>query len=156
MLIAVVSDSHDALPAIDKALVAIREAQPDLILHAGDIISPFAAKRFAETGIPIRAVFGNNDGEKAGLHRVIPGICEPPLLVEADGLRLVVVHSLDQLPESMGGIDVVVSGHTHKVAVTTENRITFINPGELCGYLSGRCTFGFIDTGTRQFRLESL
>ena len=38
-----------------------------------------------------------------------------------------------------GNYDVVISGHTHKQEII-EGKCIFINPGEICGYLSGKKT----------------
>ncbi|HML05759.1 MAG TPA: metallophosphoesterase family protein, partial [Methanobacterium sp.] len=38
------SDSHDNLDAIRKAVDAFNKAGVDLVIHAGDMISPFTAK----------------------------------------------------------------------------------------------------------------
>jgi putative phosphoesterase len=141
MLVGILSDSHDRLSALDKVLEIFQEAGVDQILHGGDYIAPFALKGIRTTGLPMVGVYGNNDGEKKGLKSLCPGIHEPPHFVELKGVKILMVHSLDQLPEDLAGAEVVIHGHTHKEEVRTdENGILFINPGECCGWLTGRCT----------------
>jgi hypothetical protein len=48
-----------------------------------------------------------------------------------------------------GEYDVVVRGHSHRASVRDENGILVINPGEVCGYVSGSNTVAFLDTEKR-------
>ena len=73
MRVHLVSDSHDNLRSIETYVRRTRQDPPDLILHAGDIVSPFAAKALLNTGVTIQAVFGNNDGEETGLRAAFDG-----------------------------------------------------------------------------------
>ncbi|MEL7671087.1 YfcE family phosphodiesterase [Methanobacterium sp.] len=61
------SDSHDNLPAIREAVKFFNEAKVELVIHAGDMISPFAANEIKNLNAEFKAVFGNNDGERDGL-----------------------------------------------------------------------------------------
>ena len=54
--------------------------------------------------------------------------------------------TIDALADS-GSFDIILSGHTHSLSnKKLENGILVINPGELCGYLTGKSTFAIIDT----------
>jgi len=54
------------------------------------------------------------------------------------------------MDRAMGGdYDVVVRGHSHRASVREENGILVINPGEVCGYVSGSNTVAFLDTEKR-------
>jgi predicted phosphodiesterase len=37
-------------------------------------------------------------------------------------------------------------GHTHRSSIGEEDEILVINPGEVCGYLTGINSVGFLDT----------
>ena len=50
---------------------------------------------------------------------------------------------------SGGGFDVIVRGHTHRSSISHENDMLVINPGEVCGYVSGTNSLGFLDTEKR-------
>ncbi|MEM3980825.1 MAG: YfcE family phosphodiesterase, partial [Ignisphaera sp.] len=63
MKLGIMSDSHDNLPAIDKALKVFRDQDVDLLIHLGDIISPFALSKVLEFPAKIIIVTGNNDGD---------------------------------------------------------------------------------------------
>jgi len=47
-----------------------------------------------------------------------------------------------------GSYNVVIYGHTHQSEIRRENGVLVINPGEACGYLSGKATIGLLDTST--------
>jgi putative phosphoesterase len=51
---------------------------------------------------------------------------------------------------------VVVHGHTHETRVCREGNTLVINPGEVCGYLSGRPTIALLDTDAMDVRVVSL
>lgn len=63
MLIGAVSDSHDNLPLIEKAVKILNEQKVALVLHAGDYVAPFTIARFSKLDCQFIGVFGNNDGD---------------------------------------------------------------------------------------------
>jgi putative phosphoesterase len=148
MLVGVISDSHDRLPAIDRALALFKERGVEAIVHPGDIISPFAVRRLLAWQGPLHVTYGNNDGERAGLKELLPQITDGPLFVDLGGRRFLVHHFLDWCkPAHIDGADIVVTGHTHEVVNRTDRGKLYVNPGESCGWLSGRCTVAIVDTG---------
>jgi putative phosphoesterase len=73
----------------------------------------------------VHAVRGNND--KGAWAAEIP----LHLALELEGVRIHVLHDVNELdlnPQA-AGFDVVVSGHSHKPAVTERNGVQFVNPG---------------------------
>ncbi|MGZ7043889.1 MAG: metallophosphoesterase [Methanobacterium sp.] len=139
------SDSHDNLDAIRKAVNAFNEAEVDLVIHAGDMISPFTSKEIKELKCDFKAVFGNNDGERDGLRKFFKDICYHDDFQELKikGKLYAVIHGTDEdivdaLVKSEK-YDVVIRGHTHQLNVK-EGKCMMINPGETCGYLSGKQT----------------
>lgn len=155
MEIGIISDSHDRLPTLRRAVEVLRERRVGAVLHAGDFVAPFAAKilvgpgsPFAE-GVPLYCIYGNNDGERAGLKKVLPMVQDGPLRVTLDGRTIVMHHGIDWLkPEDVAGADAVVTGHTHEVVNERRDGRLYLNPGECCGWLSGRCTIAVLDTRT--------
>lgn len=144
------SDSHDNLNAIKKAVEFFNNAEVDLVIHAGDLISPFTAKEFKKLKCEFKAVFGNNDGEKDGLRYFYKDMCFPDSLIELEvqNRKIAVNHGtnetiIDALVKS-GKYDIVVRGHTHKLEIK-EGKCMMINPGETCGYLSGKKTVVLLD-----------
>ncbi|HNR26026.1 MAG TPA: metallophosphoesterase family protein, partial [Methanobacteriaceae archaeon] len=48
MLIGIMSDSHDHIEAIRMVVNFFNQKKVDLVLHAGDLISPFTASEFKQ------------------------------------------------------------------------------------------------------------
>ena len=149
-MIGIMSDSHDNMDAIKKAVKAFNEAKVDLVIHAGDMISPFTVKEIEKLNCDFKAVFGNNDGERDGLRRFFKGICHHADFKELEivGKKFVVIHGtnedlVDALVKS-GKYDVVIRGHTHNLEIN-KGKCMMINPGETCGYLSGKQTVLLLD-----------
>jgi len=153
MLVGIISDSHDNLPAVEAAARKLKERRVELVLHAGDIVAPFVAPVLARCGARVFAVYGNNDGERAGLRKRFKEIGElkgDVAELEMGGRNVVVYHGHESvLAESLvasGKYDLVVLGHTHKPEIVKRGRTLVVNPGECCGYLSGKRTFAVLDT----------
>lgn len=72
MLIGVISDTHDDVRAIRKFGELFRTKGVELIIHAGDWVSPFSflKMRRAVGEIPIVTVLGNNEGERINLTKM--------------------------------------------------------------------------------------
>ena len=68
-MIGIMSDTHDNLEAIRKAVEFLNAQKVSLVLHAGDYIAPFTVNEFKKLSCPFVGVFGNNDGERKGLLR---------------------------------------------------------------------------------------
>ena len=161
MKIGVISDSHDNMPAIRAALDFFAAEKVGAMIHAGDIVSPFAAKMVATfSSGPLHCIYGNNDGEKAGLAAILKGIVPGPLQIELAGRRIVVEHWIDDVsPALAAGADVVITGHTHQVVNDRkEGRAPtlILNPGECCGWLTGVATVAILDTDSLSARIVTL
>lgn len=155
MLVGIMADSHDHIDGIKSALAVFREKGVAAVVHAGDVVAPFAAKVLKDVGVPLYAVFGNNDGERVGLARVID-IVEPPRTVELGGRKIVVAHEPGEIPDALArGADVIVTGHTHEASIGTGTPM-LINPGETGGWLTSRKTCVVLDLETLQGHLCDL
>ena len=156
MIIGLISDTHDRVPLIERAVERLKEERVKLVLHAGDYISLFTAKPFAELGVPMIGVFGNNCAETEELKKIYAGVGADLrdyfAEVEEGELRIALTHGhiKSEMDRAMGGgYDVVVRGHSHRASVRKEKDMLVINPGEVCGYVSGRSTIAFLDTEKR-------
>ena len=150
-MIGIMSDSHDHLEAIGDSVDVFNQAGAELVIHAGDLIAPFTARAFKNLQSPLEAIFGNNDGEKHMLRKAYSDMCvlEDFKELEVDGRKIAVIHGtteplVDALRKS-GKYDVVIRGHTHQMSVS-DGKTMVINPGEVCGYLSGEKTVILLDT----------
>lgn len=146
MKVGLISDTHDRLPAIAAALEIFRGRGIRTLLHPGDVIAPFAARLLAGFDGELHITFGNNDGERAGLRRILPQIQDGPLHLVLDGRRLLLHHFVDWCAASdVDRAEVIVTGHTHDVRIERRDGRLFVNPGECCGWVTGTCTVAVLD-----------
>lgn len=154
MRIGVIGDSHDNLKNIEKALSILTSNEVDVILHTGDIISPFSAKLFTKIEIPSYFTFGNNDGEKLFLKEILSSsknckLIWPKASIELMGYKIILLHGEDEsIVESLAEsnkYDLIAYGHWHKVVNKKVNNTILVNPGELCGYLTGKASLAIIE-----------
>ncbi len=160
MIVAVISDSHDNLRKVEELLNFLHKNPVDLVIHCGDIVSPFTLKLLLEgLNSDFFGVFGNNDGEVAGLLKVSGGLMEkPPLLKEIGGLKFAVMHEplfVDSLASS-GDFDFILYGHTHQAESYSVGNTKVVNPGELCGYLTGKSSFAILNTTQKEVEIVKL
>jgi putative phosphoesterase len=152
-LIGIISDSHDNLNAIRKAVDFFNSNNVKAVLHAGDIISPFTVRAFEELNSKFYFVFGNNDGDKVMLTRRFEEIgaiaCGDFGDLTIDSLHIALLHGTnDALVKAIaksGDFDVVIRGHTHDPGVKIIEGTPVINPGECSGILSGRSTVAILE-----------
>jgi putative phosphoesterase len=145
MLLGIMADSHDNLPRLAAACRTFRERGVDAVIHAGDFVAPFALKLLVREGLPVLGVFGNNDGERAGLRAACAEVYDAPHRCQVDGRTIVIAHSPDQLAGAAGeGADLLVHGHTHQACID-DGPPLLVNPGETGGWLTGRCTVAVAD-----------
>lgn len=149
MLIGVISDTHDNMNALKKAVDYYIERQISLVLHAGDFVAPFTAREFRRLNCKLIGVFGNNDGDKLLLTKQYTGFGELHdgiHQLELNGKMIVITHYPDiaQTLAARGAYDVVIYGHTHRAEIR-EGKPLMINPGECCGWLEGVSTIAVLD-----------
>jgi putative phosphoesterase len=161
--VGILADSHDCLPRIKDAIDRLNSEPIELALHAGDYSAPFVTDYYRALKVHMIGVFGNNDAEKEKLrdrfaeagHEINSRFAE----VQAGKLRIALTHGdEDKLLQSLikrGGYDVLVYGHTHQPKLVEEGRTLVINPGEICGYLTGKSTFAVLNTSKKNARLCS-
>jgi putative phosphoesterase len=142
MKIAVVSDTHDHIQNLDRAIRQMREPSPALLLHCGDLSAPFVIERLAAFGGPVHVVFGNNEGDRFTIANVSEGFSNVTLhgeigfLTTTDG-EIAFTHR----PEfarglaSTGRYRAVFYGHTHHRKTETVGETWLVNPGELMGLM---------------------
>ncbi|MCM8824414.1 MAG: metallophosphoesterase [Candidatus Omnitrophica bacterium] len=146
MKIGILSDTHDNITNINRALDWLKNKGINFFIHAGDYIAPFSLRPYFDKGFDFIGVFGNNDGEKEGLGKISKGkIFPPPYLFNLYQRDILVVHDLSQAKPHIFNISVVIFGHTHKPQTFREGKTLFINPGETCGWLTGKATIGILD-----------
>lgn len=141
MRVAIMSDSHDHIVHLRTAVTYCNAYNVNLLIHCGDLISPFMLDELAAFGGAVHLIYGNNAGDRHLISRDcgtrFPAITHHGILgaLEAGGRRLAFTH----LPElakglaSQGRFDAVCCGHNHHYQVQKIGQTLFINPGELLG-----------------------
>ncbi|WP_321791681.1 metallophosphoesterase family protein [Caballeronia sp. J97] len=118
MRVGLISDTHNLVRP--EALDALRGCAH--IIHAGDICRRDVLDTLASVA-PLTAVRGNNDiGDD--LAHLPAHAC-----IELGDATIHVVHDIAEVPKELDGIDVVVTGHSHKPLIERRGDVLFVNPG---------------------------
>ncbi len=118
--VGLISDTHGLLrPEAVAALAGV-----DYLIHGGDIGKPEILSALREIA-PLTVVRGNNDRAAWG-----DGIPESAVL-QVDAVRIYALHDLKllDLDPAREGMQVVVSGHSHRPQVARRNGVLYVNPG---------------------------
>jgi len=154
MNIAVISDIHDNIWNLDKALKIIEKRNIKTAIFCGDYCAPTTFKlivgRFSKT----YCIWGNVDGEKYAIMKFLMDerIENIEMLgdfgeIEIDNLKVAVIHK----PEIAKGLahsglyDAVFHGHNHTASKEMVGKTLLANPGEVMGS-DGKPSFGIWDT----------
>ncbi|CAB3733584.1 hypothetical protein LMG24238_05962 [Paraburkholderia sediminicola] len=118
--IGLISDTHNLVRP--EALQYL--AGCDAIIHAGDICNQAVLDALAQIA-PVTAVRGNNDIDEP--------VASLPTHVKltVQQVTILVVHDIADVGDDprSEGIDVVVTGHSHKPAISERDGVLFVNPG---------------------------
>lgn len=143
MKIAILSDIHDNLENLNKALTYLRANSIEEIIFCGDFCSPFSAKLLSEFPGKVHAIFGNNDGDKFlilektktnhkfKLYGEYIGDLDNTL--EIDGKKIGVSHYpfYAKTMAKTGWYDCVFYGHNHIADKQKFGHCLLLNPGSL-------------------------
>ena len=146
MKIGVISDTH--LYQVTDAFAAIYYrylSDTDLILHAGDIVSPDVID-FLKQG-NFHGVCGNMDPPE--VKHFLP---EKEVLI-LDRYRLGLIHGWghadgleDRIASQFQDVDIIVYGHSHRASNHVKKGVLFFNPGTATGYsASGVHSIGLLE-----------
>ncbi len=155
MRIAILSDTHDQIPNLQAAVTFCNAYGVTMLIHCGDLISPFMLDELAAFGGACHLVYGNNAGDQHLISQFcgtrFPSITHhgPLGLVEAGGRRLAFTHypQMARGLASQGLFDVVCYGHNHIHKVETVGKTLLVNPGEMLGK-DDQPGFCVLDTAT--------
>ena len=163
MNVAVMSDSHDHIWNLRKALSIVKAEAADMIIHCGDFVAPFILNELDETGIPIHGVFGNNDGDQYLLTKLsltaLSNITLHGLVGQIDlkGFNIGFTHQgmVGEGLASSGNYNMVCCGHSHEYLLKHIGKTIFLNPGEVMGK-DGSPGFCLVDTNTAEIKRVEL
>lgn len=164
MIVGIIADTHDRLPILEKAVKRLNEERVELVLHAGDYVSAFAVQRLKSLKAHLIGIFGNNDGDKKLLKKRFAEMDAEVrgrfAEVVIGGLKIAMLHGEEEeLLRSLintGSYDVVVHGHTHEAKTYRKGKTLIVNPGEVCGYLTGKSTIALLSTETLDVKIIQL
>jgi len=156
MKIGILSDTHNNIDKICKAVEFFNLRQVEFVLHAGDFSFPESAKQFSKLKMPFLAIFGNNDFDYYGLSKTIEkfgNIYEPPYDFVLDDKSFLLTHHLFTPAKKF---DYIIYGHTHRPSIVKTSNGLMINPGETTGRRYGRSTVAILDTTTNHAEIFDL
>jgi uncharacterized protein len=168
MNIAVLSDIHDNIWNLSKAIEIVASQKCEAIIFCGDFCAPFVAPYLVETKLPIYACFGNNDQDQLSIYEVansdkfkLWAVGKEFAEIELAGQKIAFCHypKLGALLAKTGDYQAVFHGHTHQAYQEKVGSTLLANPGAVCGLVHGRpgpATFGIYDTSTTSFTHLSL
>lgn len=163
MRIAVLSDSHDHIPHLHLAVQRANAQQAELLLHCGDLISPFMLRYLHRFKGPVHLVYGNNVGDQhliasrcgttfANLHH---HGCHASITFQ--GWRIAVNHYPELAREQAvtGQYDLVCCGHDHIFHVEHIGACLLVNPGDLLGK-DHTPSYALVDLAQKTVRREEV
>lgn len=160
MKVGLISDSHDNTRALRSVLLELIKHNVELVIHLGDIISPFTLKLMKNLlgNTQVIAVLGNNDGDTYSLFSLFNQYgwtLEPgPAIINLRNRRVLLVHgygdaeNTKKLVEALARspeVDVLLYGHTHQPYIGQVEHKLVINPGETCGLLTGNISYAVLN-----------
>jgi len=141
MKIGIISDTHDQIARIKKAVDIFNREEVDAVVHCGDIVAPFTLEFYKQLQCPIKFLFGNNTGDiflhmsyakKYGLINYEFGTF---FSVDAAGRKIAAYHGdnkeITQALIKCQDYDCVFAGHDHIARIENHGKVLFVNPGTL-------------------------
>lgn len=153
-MIGLISDTHDNLKNIKKAVDYFNSQEVSLVLHTGDFVSPFTAAEFKALKAPMKGVYGNNDGDLQALAAKYEGVADIQpgwRKLKENGYVIYLTHI--PLPGPPADCDLYVYGHTHEAKVEVTDGCLAVNPGDCSGWVSPRSTIAIADLEKREAQI---
>ncbi|MFH0853879.1 MAG: YfcE family phosphodiesterase [bacterium] len=172
MNIAIISDSHDNLTNIYKALDWMNKNEVREIIHCGDICAPGALREIANNFKgEIHIVYGNVDGDREGMEQIAIEAGNVIIYGETGEIiskkqqnkktikqfKIAFTHfpwTAKNLAKT-GKYHYVFYGHTHKPWEESCGNCKIINPGTLAGMFY-KATFAIFNTESEELSLKIL
>ena len=146
---------HDNYHNLTLVLLQLRKYKIEKIFFLGDFINAGLALTLAEYEIPSYGIFGNNDGDRTAIMRVVLSDRSNLTMgfdtfdiVEWEGRKLFLTH-YPLIVKSMaksGDYDAVFYGHNHKKFLGQKGDCLILNPGEISAHKTGSASFAIYDS----------
>ena len=139
--IAIISDSHDQIANLRAAVHYCNDQAIEVLVHCGDLISPFMLPELAAFHGQVHLIYGNNAGDQ---HLIssrtaidFRSITHHGVLGQFTfcGLSICLVH----YPDAARGLaaqdryDIVCCGHSHQPGIEWHGNTLLVNPGQMLG-----------------------
>ncbi|MCS7123246.1 MAG: metallophosphoesterase [Candidatus Aenigmarchaeota archaeon] len=138
MKIGIISDTHDRIKEIKKAIRILEKEKIELLIHCGDIVSPFTLYYFRKLKCPMKFLFGNNVGD-INLHFKFAKEFDLNIefsnffFLNINSKKIAVYHGdVKEITEALikcGNYNCVFAGHDHIARIEKYEKVLFINPG---------------------------
>lgn len=156
MRLGILSDSHDKLARVERAVALLLDAGAEALVHCGDLTSPPIVE--AISALPAWFVLGNNDADSAPYLELAANDSGVACLgwggvIELAGRHVGVVHghlSVDVRRVLATRPDYLLSGHSHLASDCMAGGVRRINPGAL--HRAGEYTVALLDLETGEAR----
>jgi putative phosphoesterase len=163
MKLAIISDTHDNLAILEKAVKWMKENNIEEIIHCGDVCSPDTLQWLAEN-FPgkIHLVSGNADDNQTAITKTAAEnlniiLCGESGKIKIADKKISFCHypKLARELALTGQYNLVFYGHTHQPWEEKLNGCRLINPGNLSNMLY-KASFAVYDTKTGKLELKIL
>ncbi|MFC1742162.1 metallophosphoesterase [Nanoarchaeota archaeon] len=155
MRIGLISDTHDNVENIIKAVKKFSELSVDFVIHLGDVVAPATLKYFK--GLKMKLVLGNCDCDKAKFESLcgeygfdyLGAFSE----LEVDGKKIYLMHhDPDRFAkEKIGHYDYIFHGHTHRKRDEVVKGTRIVNPGAHYYHTEGTVAVVDVPSGSVEF-----
>ena len=172
MKLGIISDIHDNIVNLKKAIEVLNNEQVKKVYFCGDLVSPFTLKWFKDFQEPIKAVFGNNEGDKVGIQRRINKYRlnleygpKQGLIFEdkIQSFNLAVFHGhsyeITTALVDSSKYNLLFTGHTHEPHIKKLKNKIWINPGSVTGFAEkvwNKPSMAIFDINTKKGKIVNL
>jgi uncharacterized protein len=164
MKIGVLSDIHDNLDNLKKAIDVFKSQGAEEVIFCGDFYSPIPA-RFLSFNFPgkIHCVFGNGDGDRFAIKGFAVSGADNLILhgeyaeIEIANRKIAATHFpfYAQALAKKDVYDAVFYGHSHVSQIEQVDSTLCANPGEIMGF-KGLASCGVYDSETNTIEIITL
>lgn len=163
MKIAILSDIHDNIPNLDKALAEVKKQKIKTIIFCGDLCASSTLTKLAKISAKIHITFGNVDGDEYMITKLTEEKFKNVTLheelgeIKIGGKKIAFCH----LPKfayglaSSGKYDLVFYGHTHTPWKEKVKKTILLNPGEIGSHF-GKASFAIYNLKNNKTELKIL
>jgi len=164
MKIAIISDTHDNLASLKKAVSFIKKEKIKVLIHCGDIFKPETLKEGLK-GYQgkIYIIFSEADASFSEIpENSFEGLAKSKVFEQFGAIKInkkkVAFCHFPEIARNLAEsqkYDLVFYGHTHKPWEEKVGKTRLVNPGNIAGILF-KSTFAIYDTETGKLELKIL